>query len=132
MALMLIVTRLETLGTFMFKLTFDPGARSVVEIIAGALEMKIVAGLSVVVVGILGCPRETFRPQVVINDIPRGLRFDLLLESELHVILVCYWKVNLPMLSFNFAAYCTIGKHCDGSCSATISVNTLKALFQEL
>ena len=90
MALSLVVTRLETLGTFVLKFTFDPGAKSVVEIITGALGMKIVASLIVVVVDIFGSPRETFGPQVVVDDIPRGLRFDLPLESELHVILVCY------------------------------------------
>ena len=95
MALSLVVTRPEGLGTFVLKFTFDPGARSVVEIITGALGTKIVARLILMVVDIFGCPRETFGPQVVVEDIPRSLRFDLLLESELHVILVCYREGEL-------------------------------------
>ena len=79
MTLSLVVTRPETFDTFVLKYTFDPGARSIVEIIAGALRMKIAARLIVVMVGIFGCPRETLGPQVVVDDIPRGLRFDLLL-----------------------------------------------------
>ena len=95
MALMLVVTRSEALGTFVLKLTFDPGARPVVEIITGALGMKIVARLSFVVVGLLGCSQETFCPQVVIDDIPRCFRFNQLLQPELHLILVSYQKSDL-------------------------------------
>ena len=95
MALSLVVTRLETLGTFVLKFAFDPGAKSVIEIVTGVLRTKTVVRVIVVVVVYLGCPRETFGPQVVVNDIPRGLRFDLLLESELHIILVCYQEGEL-------------------------------------
>ena len=77
------------------KFTFDCVARSVVEIIACALRTKIVARLIVVMVGIFGCPRETLGPQMVVDDIPRSLRLDLLLDSKLHVVLVCYQKGEL-------------------------------------
>ena len=85
-----------TFGTLVLELTPLSIAGPEVEIVACSLRVKIVGVVIAVLKWLPVGSREAFFPQVIVNHVPRSIRLYLFLKSKLHIILVSYWKSELP------------------------------------